>query len=771
MDVHLVVSPVWSWPLVILAAAAVYGLVLWTYPPRIRAFAPGKRRWLLGLRLLAATLLLFAMLRPALEFSEIDEHGAQLVFLVDQSRSMNTPDGPAGTTRHQQLLKTMEEIAPSLKKLEEKVDIRFIEFAESSKAIEKLSSTSDGRFTAIGLAIEELRKEDQAKRLAAIFLWSDGAQRATGEADVDPRAATRRFAAQKSVPIYTSTFGAPEITTVGMDLAVEDLLVAPTTYERKIEVVKARLRMVGAAGRKVRVKLMIEDRSGKKLGEPGEWKDAPFSTETKTWIDLETSENATVVPVQLSFVAEFPGEYKIALVADSLPAEVKTTNNRLETIITVTKGGMSVLYIDTLRTEQKFLRRIDESTRIRVDFFSVPGSQPGRLAKNDPEQFDPVRDARLFAKGKYDVFILGDVPASVFRHKGGSLLDELAKRVEEGAGLCILGGEHNYSTGGYGATILGRDAFPVKLDGKALAGGQIDPTQQMRKKLQLLPTADGVSHYLMEISPQGNDLAWRSLPALRGANRLVPKNASISILAESAEGDPLILATDIGRSRVAALAVDETWLWHLGGHVAAHQRFWQQMLLWLAHKEQEGDQPLWVRVDPRNFAPGGKVPIQMELRDEKGQTVKNAEYKVQVTGPEGAAPISVAPQKQEKGATAEFAATEKPGDYWVSVAASVDGKPVGLPAITRFIVEARDPELDNPAADPDLMAEIAALTGASTVPPEKLGPFLDDLLKSGISTELTRNRIVNLWDNWPLLLVFVGVMTVEWFVRKRSGLV
>ncbi len=63
--------------------------------------------------------------------------------------------------------------------------------------------------------------------------------------------------------------------------------------------------------------------------------------------------------------------------------------------------------------------------------------------------------------------------------------------------------------------------------------------------------------------------------------------------------------------------------------------------------------------------------------------------------------------------------------------ASVNGKSTGLPTLSRFIVETRDPELDNPAADPDLMAEIASLTGASVVPPEKLGTFLDDLLKSG----------------------------------------
>ena len=761
MDVHLVFSPVWSWPLVVLAAVGLYGLVLWTYPPRIRAFSPGKRRLLLGLRLLGATVLLFAMLRPALEFSEIDERGAQIVILTDQSRSMNTPDGPAGATRRQQLLKTLEEITPALKALGEKVDIRYIEFAETSQAVEIVGPASEGRFTALGLAIDEIRKEDQAKRLAAVFMLSDGAQRASGEANVDPRAAARRFATQKSVPIYTIPFGTSEITTAGMDLAVEDLLVNATTFERKIETVKAKVRMVGSAGRKVRVRLMVEDRSGKAIGQPGEWQEFPYSEQTKTSLFLETNENATLLPVTLSFIAALPGEYKLALEVEPQPGEVKTTNNRLETLITVTKGGMRVAYFDVAsHVEQKFIRNLNKTARIQLDTFFVSPNSSRR-----PSEIDP----KLFETGRYDVYVLGDVPASAFSRNGVNLLDELAKRVSEGSGLCLLGGQHNYSAGGYGATRLG-ELFPVKLTANTLPAGQLDPTQHLKKKIQILPTPDGESHFLMVLDPNANEQAWRSLPPMNGANKLVPRNGAVGILAESAEGDPLLLATDVGRSRVAALAFDETWLWHLNGRGEAHQKFWQQMLLWLAHKEQDGDQPLWVKVDPRNFAPGAKVPIQMGLRDEKKQPVENAEYQVEIIGPDGQK-LSATPQKQPGGASADFTETTLPGDYWVSVRAKVGGKSVGLPTITRFIVEARDIELDNPAADPDLLAEIAVLTGGSVVPPEKLGTFMDDLLKSGISTELTRNRMVNLWDNWPLLLVFASVMTLEWFVRKKNGLV
>jgi hypothetical protein len=119
----------------------------------------------------------------------------------------------------------------------------------------------------------------------------------------------------------------------------------------------------------------------------------------------------------------------------------------------------------------------------------------------------------------------------------------------------------------------------------------------------------------------------------------------------------------------------------------------------------------------------------------------------------------------------EFTDTTQPGDYWVTVTALQGGNAIGLPAMSRFIVDARDLELDNPAADPDLMAEIAAITGTVPLPPEQFGQFLEDLLSQGVSTEISRQTQVNLWDNWGLLGVFVLLMATEWYVRKKRGLV
>ena len=90
--------------------------------------------------------------------------------------------------------------------------------------------------------------------------------------------------------------------------------------------------------------------------------------------------------------------------------------------------------------------------------------------------------------------------------------------------------------------------------------------------------------------------------------------------------------------------------------------------------------------------------------------------------------------------------------------------------MTRFLVDARDLELDQPSADYDLLKQIASVSGGQLVAREEIESLIDRLLATRLS-ELTRVRSITLWDNWPLLLTFIGLQTLGWFLRKKWGLV
>src|SRR5262249_34166807 len=123
--------------------------------------------------------------------------------------------------------------------------------------------------------------------------------------------------------------------------------------------------------------------------------------------------------------------------------------------------------------------------------------------------------------------------------------------------------------------------------------------------------------------------------------------------------------------------------------------------------------------------------------------------------------------------TASFRQTSKPGDYHIKVKAKNGAEEIGT-AEARFLVPNQDLELDRPAAEPSLMAQLAETTklaGGAALAPEELPDLLRRLAEK--PPELKQEVIakVTYWDSWPFFLTVVGLLGGEWFLRKRWGLV
>jgi len=57
---------------------------------------------------------------------------------------------------------------------------------------------------------------------------------------------------------------------------------------------------------------------------------------------------------------------------------------------------------------------------------------------------------------------------------------------------------------------------------------------------------------------------------------------------------PLLVAHNFGDGRVMAFAGDSTWRWWMQGYESAHKRFWRQIVLWLAKKDQAQEGNVWI---------------------------------------------------------------------------------------------------------------------------------------------------------------------------------
>ena len=752
-------EPIWSWPLVILTSLGLVVLVLLTYRRQLQRLPRGQARLLLTLRLLAVLLLTLAMIRPAFQKSDTDDNPVQLLVLTDISRSMNTNDMPGGGSRFKAVQADLLRYEPKWKELGKQVEVRQFDFARDLVPHDPSLAEGTGDQTAFGNVFEKVLQETRDHRSLGLLLLTDGAQRAVPPFDAEPLTAARRLG-DSQIPVYAVVYGTSSLSTASLDLAVEDLRVDPIVFEKKLVPINCKLRAQGASGKKVRVRVMLEDRTGKRMNESGEFKPAPSTQQARTVREYDIKGDSETISVDLSFVPTSPGELKVAILVEPADNELLTKNNRRETIVSVKKGGLNVAYFDQARPEQRSIRMVNGADKIQLDFQEV---RTGKFAGQTKV------DRTWFERGRYDVYIIGDVRADWF---GPEILKLLVTRLDEGAGMLMIGGLQNYASGGYGSTLLA-DWLPVKLDDAEFrTGGKINETAQLLNDVKLIPTEMGLKEYVMQLgSGDKNRSLWLELPALEGANRLRPKNDLVRIWAETPPPDkqPLLLVSDVGQSRVAAFAVDTTYLWCLDGKAELHQRFWRQMILWLARKDADKDQPVWVKVEPRNYSPGATATLSFGARTEDGKPLNDAEFQVEVTKPDGKIEKPV-PRKMNDEHSAEFSATSEPGDYWVRVTARRNGELMRETGYTRFIVDARDLELDYPSADHDFLKELASITGGSSMKPEDLGSLLERLKLTKFNA-LTRIQVITLWDNWWFLLAFVSLMSLEWYLRKKRGLV
>jgi len=741
-----------SYLLVAVVALVLLGLL--AVGPRGGGMTRGRRRVLAGLRLVVVVLVVLAMLRPTLVRTETRKQAATLVVLVDTSRSMSVPDALGGRkTRYEAMRLALGAARENLETLAREFEVKVYAFDAETRPVEltdgaaELPETPEGRQTALGAALEDVLRTEAGKRLLGVVLLSDGAQRAYAPRDLAPQTAAiglRRL----GCPLLAVPLGQSQGLGQAKDIAVGQFLVDESVFAKNQLTAGATIRVDGFANRGLPVRLLFET--------------APGHMEVVAQEVLKPIADGQLLPVELTYVPEVPGQYKITLEVPEQPGELVTTNNRMSTFVNVLPGGLNVLYLEGSppRVDTKFLRRaLDASPDIEVNYLSFnEKTRPADL------------DARL-RPGRYAVYVLGDLPARAFTREQ---LAALAKAVDRGAGLIMLGGFHTFGPGGYAETPLA-DVLPVRMSRLE----EQRPSEPIRRDVHLTgpiemrPSRFGADHFVLMLSGDRakNTALWRQLPPLDGANRFDPSQIKPGalVLAVDQNDHPLLVAQPYGAGRVMAFAGDTTWHWPMRGFDTEHKRFWRQVVLWLARKDELGEGNVWVRLSQRRLEPGGRLEITAGANSPEGDPVDEARLAAEITLPDGTTQNVLLSRRGDHWAGA-LAETTAAGDYAVTVRAHKGDESLGQ-ARARFLVFEEDLELDNASADTGGMEALAAMTGGRSIAPEQLPELLDQLAEQTEHLEEKIETKRTWWDTWPFFLALVGLLSVEWFLRKRWGLV
>ncbi len=674
------IDPIVPWPWVVVLAVVITWLTLWAYSKRLSTTS-GRWRWVaLSLRLMALVLCLMATMRPSIVFQKKDKQPSTVAFLTDASKSMTIQDEANSQTRWKVARKTLSDGLKAAKTLGEKVKPQAFRF-DAAVSDDKVDDTNEpkGAETQVGTGLEELLKRLKGGKLLAVVLLSDG----SNNGGRPPLVVAQRLKTQ-GVPVVTVGFGSETAGAASKDIAVRSMNAGPTVYVKNELNVTGMLSVRGFPNQELDVEL---------------WAEGELSPVDRKKIRVKG--NATEVPITgLKWTPQKAGETRLKLLVKPEPGELVTSNNEYSTYVTVLGGGLNVLYLSGPygAWEAKYMvRGLDPSQKIQVVY--------KRLVEPSGESLDAD-----FVPGAYDVYILGDLPAEMLSLRQQQLL---ARRVEGGAGLMMLGGRHSFGAGGWARTPIG-DLLPTNIHP---GDGQNEPEGGMK----FMPNPLGLDSYVLKLARDRVESRkiWEGLPNIQGANRLGPAKGGANVWAFDNLGEPLIVSQDLAKGRILAFG-GESWPWARFSEESrlAHIKFWRQSILWLAHKENENDSQVQLTLDRRRVSVGGRVELTVVARDAKGEPIPNVKYTATITRDDPRATPEAAevwPQGDEGRGT--HYVTGEPGDYKVVVTAiDSGGKTIGTDS-SRFIAYRDDRELENPSADLTLLRQIAEMTGGKFLPP------------------------------------------------------
>ena len=192
-------------------------------------------------------------------------------------------------------------------------------------------------------------------------------------------------------------------------------------------------------------------------------------------------------------------------------------------------------------------------------------------------------------------------------------------------------------------------------------------------------------------------------------------------------------------------------------------------MLWLARKDQAQEGNVWIRLAQPRVAVVRAVEFTAGANTAAGNPVADADFKAEIVLPDGAR-RSLPLVRQEGQMTGSFRDTQTAGDYAIELTATQKGQPLG-DARARFLVFQQDLELDNASADAATMESLAAMTGGQSLAPEQLPELIKRLVEETQYLEVQHETKKTFWDTWAFFLILVGLLTVEWYLRKRWGLV
>ncbi|HEX7880580.1 MAG TPA: hypothetical protein VF720_14290 [Candidatus Eisenbacteria bacterium] len=742
----------WPWFLV---GILLVLLALWVYRRNPAPMSRPLKGVLVAIRAAAFLILLLLICRPVISLGAADRGRRLVALLVDTSESLTLPAGgdAGGATRADQVRTVLGEIRSGLA---DRHGLRAWGFDRQARPLaEDLKLTPPpealapvGDVTAMGPAVEAAVAEIGRARAGAVVVVSDG----VANQGIDPVAVARRL----SLPVYTVGVGSDSIR---LDAAVARIQVNRTAFLGDDVPLSVTVHNTGVGGTSVELDVVDVTRPGR---------EEVVAKQALVWAN-EGAEQQVRMKFRPSSVGQHFYEVRVPARAD----EFTSVNNRRMFALDVREEKNRVLVIaGTTDWDLTFFgRALAADSSLSVTTMVRMGGQWRSIEKaSQSVSFAP--DAASL--GKYVLVVLDGLDA---RDLSAASWEALAAWTRRGGGLLVFGGAQ-------GSGIR-------RLAGTPVAGLlPVDPASAQSNgssSIGVTLTAAGGRHPATEVyeGESDNTAAWTDLPPLSSASAEPAVKGGAEVLVSGSDEFPVLVAGRAGAGKVLVAPAAGFWRWAFRPEGREdrrdfHERLWVNAARWLTSPDLASR----LHVEPGRpvFERGDAVDITARLADGDYQPLDGAEINVTITRDDSlttprapGAPEEPAVQPRSlslAGSGGGFYAGEtgslKPGRYRFRAQARKGDKSLGE-ATGSFAVETMGLEFRRPAADPGFLARLAAESGGTYYAAADARRLPEELVVSGKSSQEVVT--LDIWDSPWFFVAFVGLLSSEWFLRRRRGMV
>ncbi len=802
---HLHFNGLWNPALSVLIGFAFAGIAWWLYRRELHSLTAPGAKWLPLLRAAAIFLIIQMLSGPVLKYRETLGRLSRMVILVDGSRSMeltdpdmerarktaiasqlrNMPDagrqeavldGMSRTERARALLfeggseslvsELLENFEVELISMEDSRSRRLWSSNEDAAAIPTALPPANNERTDLATALRnEIERgavvsSPSSKQRNVLVVLSDG----NHNTEASPLSVARQLG-DSGTPVFCVGFGA---TNRPADLAIQKIEAPDSVF--KTDRIKGQVILKDDMPSGIPFELVITN------AETLAWEQRLVTNGQHTRaINFDFAVQTLLPPAADSATAKAnatdnaPTKLRLEAAIAPLTSERQTLNNKSQRTVHVVSSKRKMLILEGRpRWETRYIRNLferDPQWQVNSLFFEATSSG-GALPRGTAMGSFPGSRSSLM---EYDVLVIGEWDASVLSDEEMEWLGEFVSK--RGGGVLLIDGSRDKLK-----TLIGRPGaslLPVSFNSRKDSASDYPPFE----RLTLAARARDLPALSLVPGTAPQSAAWDKLPPPHWMADCTPLPGS-EVLVEAAQGQitkPVLVHRRYGAGKILYCASDETWRWRNNVAGMYQERFWSQIVTWIA-AQPFAVQTAEVSLDTGGFVfkEGSTVQFRVFIDPNHGSAAIRSFGGSALSGVlwrngNRIASIPLTSDESRDGIFLGKSASLEHGQYEFTVEGG-SLKDVANQARAQFEVLSEAPnEMTEISQNESLLRQIASESGGQYLPEESIRTVKDLLApwKDGQSREVE----VPICHGFPWFSLIILLLGLEWWLRKRVGLI